>query len=132
MKKTLWLQPDDLNPEVLTTLVWDEVVYVFDPNWLAKRPHSLKQIQFICEALNALPLPVTVYRGCPEAIFDSAGAAPRKIAVVEPRDCELRQHIGSLHSSIQIAWLPRSTWLQSPDQPPKRFFKYWNAVKKQI
>ena len=132
MKKTLWLQPDDWNPDVLTTQAWAEVVYVFDPTWLAKRPHSLKQIQFIYEAITALPLPVTIYRGYPAAIFDTAAAAPGKIAVVEPRDCELRQHLGSLQSSIQITWLPRSTWLRSPDQPSERFFKYWNAVKKQI
>ena len=42
MSKTLWLQPDDLNPDVLESESWDEVVYLFDPEWLAKRPHSLK------------------------------------------------------------------------------------------
>ena len=31
MSKTLWLQPNDLNPDVLASESWDDVVYLFDP-----------------------------------------------------------------------------------------------------
>lgn len=132
MSKTLWLQPDDLNPQVLQAEPWDEVVYVFDPEWLAKRPHSLKQIHFICEALASLPTPVTVHRGDPLKVFSTDRESLGPLFVVEPRDIELRDHLAQLPSSVTINWLPKSVWLHAPDQTFKRFFKYWNAVKKQI
>ena len=132
MSKTLWLQPDDLNPDVLASESWDDVVYLFDPEWLAKRPHSLKQIQFICEALASLALPVRVFRGNPLDVLTADGQAPVEVSIVEPRDIELRDHLSQLPSAIDIHWLPKTTWIHAPDQPFKRFFKFWNAVKKQI
>ena len=84
MSKTLWLQPDDLNPDVLQSERWDDVVYLFDPEWLAKRTHSLKQIQFICEALASLPIPVRVYRGNPLDVLTASGQAPVEVSIVEP------------------------------------------------
>ena len=132
MGKTLWLQPDDLNPDVLALESWDDVVYLFDPEWLAKRPHSLKQIHFICEALAALPIPVTVYRANPIDVLTTDGQAPVEVSIVEPRDIELREHLSHLPSAIDIHWLPKTTWIHPPDQSFKRFFKFWNAVKKQI
>lgn len=132
MSKTLWLQPGDLNPQVLQVEPWDEVVHVFDPDWLAKRPHSLKQIHFICEALASLPTPVTVYRGNPLKVFSTDREALSRLFVVEPRDIELSGHLAQQPSSVTINWLPNSVWLRDPDQTFKRFFKDWNAVKKKI
>jgi len=132
MSKTLWLQPDDLSPDVLASESWDDVVYLFDPEWLAKRPHSLEQIHFICEALASLPIRVTVYRASPIDVLTAEGQAAVEVSVVEPRDIELRDHLSQLPSAIDIRWLPKTTWIHPPDQPFKRFFKFWNAVKKQI
>ena len=132
MSKTLWLQPDDLNPDVLASESWDDVVYLFDPEWLAKRPHSLKQIHFICEALASLPIRVTVYRASPIDVLTAEGQTAAQVSVVEPRDIELRDHLSQLPSAIDIRWLPKTTWIHPPDQSFKRFFKFWNAVKKQI
>ena len=132
MSKTLWLQPDDLNPDVLESESWDEVVYLFDPEWLAKRPHSLKQIHFICEALASLPNPVTVYRANPLDVLTTDGQTAASVSIVEPRDIELRDHLSQLPSVIDIHWLPKTTWIHPPEKSFKRFFKFWNAVKKQI
>ena len=132
MSKTLWLQPDDLNPDVLASERWDDVVYLFDPEWLAKRPHSLKQIHFICEALASLPTYVTVYRGNPLDVLTADGQTAAQVSIVEPRDIELRDHLSQLTSAIDIRWLPKTTWIRPPDQSFNRFFKFWNAVKKQI
>ena len=98
MSKTLWLQPDDLNPDVLASESWDDVVYLFDPEWLVKRPHSLKQIQFICEALASLPIPVTAYRANPIDVLTADGQASVEVSIVEPRDIELRDHLSQLPS----------------------------------
>jgi len=82
--------------------------------------------------LASLPIPVTVYRANPIDVLTTDGQAPVEVSIVEPRDIELREHLSHLPSAIDIHWLPKTTWIHPPDQSFQRFFKFWNAVKKQI
>ena len=132
-RRILWLQPDDLNPVELCELEWHQVVYIFDPDWLKRRPHSLKQVQFIVESLEGLEKDVAIYHGSPSLVIGAlktSNADP--CFVVEPRDVELLDHLTSLSLPTTLQWLPRSGWLSPPSGRFQRFFKYWNAVKKQI
>ena len=132
-RRILWLQPDDLYPTQLTEEDWDHVIYIFDPEWLRLRPHSLKQVQFIVESIECLPKPVSIYRGHPTAVLASLRhVASDLTALVTPRDNELLSYIQSLPLDHPLTWLPPAQWLSPPSGSYTRFFKYWNAVKKQI
>ncbi len=132
-RRILWLQPDDLYPTQLTEEDWDHVIYIFDPEWLRLRPHSLKQAQFIVESIGRLPKPVSIYRGHPTAVLASLrNVASDLTALVTPRDNELLSYIQSLPLDHPLTWLPPAQWLSPPSGSYTRFFKYWNAVKKQI
>ena len=132
-RRILWLQPDDLYPTQLTDDEWDEIIYIFDPEWLRLRHHSLKQIQFIVEAIDRLPRPVSIYRGHSMEVLGSLRKeASDCTALVTPRDNELSGYIQSLRLNDALTWLPPAEWLTPPSGSYTRFFKYWNAVKKQI
>ena len=132
-RRILWLQPDDLYPTQLMDEAWDHVIYIFDPEWLRLRPHSLKQAQFIVESIGRLPKPVSIYRGHPTAVLASLRHVANDLtALVTPRDNELLSYIQSLPLDHPLTWLPPAQWLSPPSGSYTRFFKYWNAVKKQI
>lgn len=132
-QRILWLQPDDLNPTELYEPGWQQIIYIFDPEWIARRPHSLKQVQFIVESLEAIERDIAVYHGAPRNILGSLlSSKADHCCVVEPRDVELIEHLVSLSLPTTLQWLPRAEWLAAPNGSFQRFFKYWNAVKKQI
>jgi hypothetical protein len=130
-----WLQEERLSEALIQSVQLPEtrLVYIFDEVWLQSRPPSLKRLQFIYEVLLALPSDVDIYRGDPEVILATlARKTPdHQIRTFAPRDLELRARVQALSESLGAEILTPTPWVPEQSQTYGRFFKYYNAVKKQ-
>ncbi|MDG1114738.1 MAG: hypothetical protein P8N63_13295 [Pseudomonadales bacterium] len=106
-------------------------LFVFDTVWLTQRPVSLKRVQFIYEALVAMPFEIEiVYGDAAEVLKQQVRQHPGLTGkVIAPKDPELAERVEGVASEVGVSVLERPRWFASPGKKVSRFFKFYNSVR---
>ena len=106
-------------------------LFVFDTVWLTQRPVSLKRVQFIYEALLAMPFEIEiVYGDAAEVLKQQVRQHPGLMGkVIAPKDPELAVRVEGVASEVGVSVLERSRWFASSGKKFSRFFKFYNSVR---
>lgn len=132
----IWIHEDTLNPNhpIFTHYAGAPAVFIFDDAMWSRHPAARKRIMFIYESV--LELPVTIHKGDTLAILREQLKATNTTALAIPHtvDTRIRTLAHQLESEgIPVDWVRAPSLADKVVSPmPRRFFQFWNRVKKQV
>ena len=134
MSKLVWLHEDALREThpVLANLSDNDVVFmVWDNDYFKQTDYGYNRLAFIYEAMSSLPF--DFYEGSVVDIIRQLGLdkATNQLKVPKSSNIYLRQICDQLHD-FSIDFVADEPFVvKSKVGVEKRFFRYWNKVKKQ-
>ena len=134
MSELVWLHEDALradHPAIQAAGDTARVCFIWDEAYLQKMDYGFKRLVFIYETL--CELPVSIYKGDTVAslteLVRETGAD--RIYLPETPNPELLDFVARLKRDFEIKIVSDTPFITISRQPDiKRFFRYWNKVKK--
>lgn len=127
----IWLHPECLRPDhpVFNAAPADaQVLFVWDDAWLRDQNMSLKRLVFLYEAVCGLP--ATILAG--ETIATIKALQPKAIYTVPARHPAIQDLTHNLEVIAPVTQVSDAYFADAPTgQRFRRFFKYWNSIKKE-
>ena len=115
-----------------------KAIFVFDVDYFTSQPVSMKRLVFMMELIKDLNYPIDVFKGVTQSILKSLinEHSFTHIRIPESINPTIHEAYRFLkrYSQIplEVTWVASKPFVaKTPIRESRRFFKYWNHIKKE-